>query len=234
MIKKIDGNNFKTRVVNSSRKWRLPNPSKYPQWFDKRCHYLDGLYSSLVHFKPKYCLEIGTHKGDNSTAIFQKYFDDYMPDGILITLDIVPCENLNYKNVKQILVTPHHERIYETCGGNGTWFSEDTRFNKAQDGRTAIDINCEKIKNEINAIGFDSFDFSFLDGDHERESFLGDMETSLRLVSDPGYIMIDDTKEEYHPCCHIFQEEIRTSGKYEIYDFDDWEDFVGCSIIWKK
>lgn len=234
MIKKVDGNNFKTRVVNSGPKWRLPHPPKYPKWFNKRCHYLDGLYSSLVYFKPKYCLEIGTHKGDNSTAIFQKYFDDHMPEGVLITLDIVPCQNLNYENVKQILVTPHHERIYETCGGNGAWFSEDTEFKKAKDGKTSIDINCEKIKNEINAMGFDSFDFSFLDGDHERESFLGDIETSVRLVSDPGYIMIDDTKEEYHPCCHIFQEEIRTSGKYEIYDFDDWEDFVGCSIIWKK
>ena len=86
MIKKVEGNNFRTRTVNSKPKWRLPNPPKYPEWFDKRCHYLDGLYSSLVHYQPKFCLEIGTHKGDNSTLVFQKYFDTHMPDGRLITL----------------------------------------------------------------------------------------------------------------------------------------------------
>ena len=102
MIKKIVGNSFRTRIVNSGPKWRLPHSPKYPQWFNKRCHYLDGLYSSLVHFRPKYCLEIGTHKGDNSTAIFQKYFDDHMPEGVLITLDIVPCQNLNYEAAKSL------------------------------------------------------------------------------------------------------------------------------------
>ena len=60
------------------------------------------------------------------------------------------------------------------------------------------------------------------------------METANNLLSEKGVIMIDDTKEEYHPCCHIFQEEIRTSGQYEVYDFDDWSDFIGCSIIWRK
>ena len=83
-------------------------------------------------------------------------------------------------------------------------------------------------------MGFKDFDFCFLDGDHEKESFLGDMATADTLLSEKGVIMIDDTKEEYHPCCHIFQEEIRNSGKYEVYDFDDWADFVGCSIVWRK
>ena len=230
MIKNTSNNNFKTRTINSKAKWRLPNPPKYPQWFNKQCHYLDALYSSLVHFKPKYCLEIGTHMGDNSTKVFQKYFDNHMPEGLLITLDIVPCENLNYKNVKQVLVNPHHNKIYETCGAGGRWFSSDVNFNSED----SVKNNVDKISNFISEIGFESFEFCFLDGDHERESFLGDLDTSSRLLSSGGHIMIDDTKEEYHPCCHIFQEEIRTSGKYNVYDFDDWDKFVGCSIVWKK
>jgi hypothetical protein len=230
MIKKIEGNNFRTRVVNSGPKWRLPWPPKYPQWYNKRCHYLDGLYSSLVHFKPKYCLEIGTHKGDNSTAVFQKYFNKFMPEGVLITLDIVPCEGLSLKNVNQVLVSPHHERIYESCGASGKWFDS----NKSFDPTNSVLKNCKKITDFTKKLDFSSFDFCFLDGDHEKESFLGDMETANNLLSEKGVIMIDDTKEEYHPCCHIFQEEIRTSGQYEVYDFDDWSDFIGCSIIWRK
>ena len=124
MIDRIN-KNFKTRTVNSGPKWRLPWPPKYPDYYDKQCHYLEGLYSTLVHLKPKYCLEIGTHKGDNSTAIFQKYFDDHCPEGLLITLDIKACDNLNYQNVKQVLVYPHHERILETCGAGGRWFNQD-------------------------------------------------------------------------------------------------------------
>ena len=232
MINKINGNSFRPRTVNSGPKWRLPHSPKYPQWFNKQCHYLDGLYSSLVHFKPKYCLEIGTHKGDNSTAVFQKYFDEHMKDGKLITLDIVPCPGLNFKNVSQILVSPHHDRIYETCGGNGKWFNKDTNFNK--DSKNSVNMNCDKIENFMKAVDIEKFDFAFLDGDHERESFLGDIDTCLRLVKNSGHIMIDDTKEEFHPCCHIFQEEIRTNENYEVYDFDDWNEFIGCSIIWRK
>lgn len=232
MIKKIEGNHFKTRTVNSGPKWRLPHPPKYPQWYNKTCHYLDGLYSALIHYKPKYCLEIGTHKGDNSTQVFQKYFNDFMPEGRLITLDIVPCVGLDEKNITQVLVQPHHKRIYETCGHSGKWFSEDVKFSDTGN-KSSIEFNCETVKEVMSTYSMDSFDFCFLDGDHERESFLGDLETSLNLLSNEGKIMIDDTKEEFHPCCHIFQEEVRTSGKYGIYDFDDWEDFIGCSVIWK-
>jgi hypothetical protein len=80
--------------------------------------------------------------------------------------------------------------------------------------------------------GISGFDLAFIDGDHERESFLGDLEMCMSLTASPHRVLIDDTKEEYHPCCHIYQEEIKTSKKYETYDYDNWERFVGCSLIW--
>ena len=234
MIKRIEEESFKTRRINSASKWRLSRPPKYKDWFDKDCHYLSALYSSLVHYKPKYCLEIGTHKGDNSTLIFEKYFENHMPDGHLVTLDIVPCKGLNKNKITQVLVQPHHKRIYETCGGkNGSWFSKDTSF-LSIDENDIVEHNVRTIQEAMSKLSIDNFDFCFLDGDHERESFLGDLETCLKVSSKGSPIMIDDTKEEIHPCCHIFQEEIKPSGKYHVYDFEDWNQTVGCSIIREK
>jgi hypothetical protein len=223
---------FKTRTVNSGPKWRLPWPPKYPDYYNKTCHYLDALYSTLVQMNPKYCLEIGTHKGDMSTAVFQKYFNEHRSDGLLITLDIKRCEGLSHPNVEQVLVYPHHKRIYETCGADGRWFSESELPNDFKNvTTTSVQKNTEIVREAMQKHEIEGFDLAFIDGDHERESFLGDLEMCMSITSDPHYVLIDDTKEEYHPCCHIYQEEIKTSGKYTTYDFDNWERFVGCSLV---
>ena len=184
---------------------------------------------------PKYCLEIGTHKGDMSTAIFQKYFDNHRPDGLLITLDINPCNDLDLKNVEQVIVYPHHNRIYETCGANGSWFSEtDLPDDFKTASASSVQTNTDIVRLAMDKHNISGFDLAFIDGDHERESFLRDIEMCMSITSDPHYVLIDDTKEEYHPCCHIYQEEIKPSSEYETYDFDNWDRFVGCSLVWKS
>jgi predicted O-methyltransferase YrrM len=83
------------------------------------------------------------------------------------------------------------------------------------------------------SLGIEKFDLAFIDGDHERESFLKDVQICENLLKDPKIMIIDDTKEEIHPCCHVYFDEIKMSEKYETYDFDDWNRFVGMSIVTK-
>jgi len=69
---------------------------------------------------------------------------------------------------------------------------------------------------------------------HERESFLADIQICKSILTDPGIMIIDDTKEELHPCCHVYQNEIKNSEEYICYDYDNWNVFVGMSIIKRK
>ena len=55
-------------------------------WKIEHRRFRDALFGSLVHLKPKYCLEIGTHIGQ-STEVFQKYFDEHQPDGVVVTVE---------------------------------------------------------------------------------------------------------------------------------------------------
>jgi len=220
---------FNLRKVNGkTRKSNL----KYPENFNKECHYLEALYSTLIQIKPKYCIEIGTHKGDNSTKVFQEYFDNYCNEGLLITLDIVPCSNLNYKNVKQVLVYPHHQNITTTCGANGKWFAErDLKNDYRRMINKTVSENINIVKKEMEKNKIDFFDFAFIDGDHEIESIKNDMKICKDLTRFPHYTIIDDTKEEIHPCCHYYQEVIKNDSDMTCYDFDDWNVFVGASLV---
>jgi hypothetical protein len=223
-----------TRVVNSKLRWRLPTQPRFPSFFNKECYYLDALYSTLVELNPRFCLEIGTHDGKNSTRVFQKYFSEVRPDGRLITLDIKKIDDLGYSNVSQVIVYPHHENIYKTCGASGRWFNEkDLKQNYKNKIKSSVSNNVEIIKNEMEKHKIKSFDLSFIDGDHEKSSFMMDIETCLEL-SPESWILIDDTKEEFHPCCHVYHDDIKKSGKFETYDFENWDRFVGMSMIRSK
>jgi len=224
------------RRINSANKWqsRHKGPPRFPQYYDKDCHYMTGLWATLLQLKPRYCLEIGTHDGTNSTRVFSEYLRLYRPDGALVTVDIVPCKNLPSGNISQVIGVPHHEMIKSTCGGNGWISSSDLPDDLSAASSNSVTINSDRIKIAMKDLEIDQFDFAFIDGDHERVSFLKDIEICESLLSDRKIMMIDDTKEESHPCCFVYHEEIRGSGAYECYDFEDWEKFVGMSLISRK
>ncbi len=185
------------------------------------CYYLDALYSTLVQLRPKTCLEIGTHTG-NTAKVFQEYFDLFCPDGTLVTCDIKRYVDLSHlKNVKQVIVSHHIPSIRRYH--NIT--EEEIVFNHSDSVRTNTEI--------VGSI-FKTYDFAFIDGDHTRESFLRDVEICENLLIEPKIILIDDTKEPVHECMKVYEEEIKKSEKYNCYDFEDWKNFVGSSLVIKR
>jgi len=232
---KIEENHygFHPRRINSASKWdqKYDHDPIYPEYYDKKCHYLDALYATLVQLKPNYCLEIGTHDGKGSTRVFEKYLKEVNPDAHLITLDVMPCSNLpKHPNIEQVIVAPHHARIAETCGNRGNWFVQDdlAHFDKLEN---SINENLKLVSEKMKEMGIEKFDIAFIDGDHEEESFLNDIELCKQLTAAPHYLLLDDTKEELHPCCHIYHAQIKDSESYECYNFEDWNHFVGMSLV---
>lgn len=185
------------------------------------CNYLKALFNTLVHFKPKRCIEIGTHTG-NTTKVFQKYFDKYMPDGLLVTCDIKKYVDLsNLKNVKQVIVAHHIPNI-----------DSIHRVEKHEllfaDYKNSVKTNVNILK-QISPI----YDFAFIDGDHTKDSFLKDIEICENVLTPPQLMLIDDTKEHFHECSKVYHEVFKNNENYESYDFEDWHQFVGCSLIKK-
>ena len=82
---------------------KIDKPNQFESAGVPSRHFRDALYASLLHVKPKYCLEIGTHIGQ-STAVFQRYFEEHEPQGVVVTVDITKLVNIKSDNVKQILL----------------------------------------------------------------------------------------------------------------------------------
>jgi hypothetical protein len=93
-----------------------------------------------------------------------------------------------------------------------------------------LEANCEILGGELNKVGADYFDFCFVDGDHNRTSFLRDLDIVKRLSRPPQFALLDDTKDEVHECAGIYQKELVDEVGH--YDFEDWPIFVGVSLIW--
>ena len=187
----------------------------------------EALFSSLVHLKPKYCLEIGTHIGQ-STEVFQKYFDEHQPDGVVVTVDIHKYKNIESKNVKQLIVHPHVNN------------SADWHYVKNEElldhNVDSVVKNTELIKESIRNFSATQFDFCFLDGDHQRESVIKDFAISRSLLKEPQYILFDDTEDDGggHDSVDVYNE-IVAEEKYNIYDFSkEWNVYCGCALIWNK
>ena len=193
----------------------------------RNCYYKVGLLNTLIKLKPKLCLEIGTHLG-GTAKIFEYYFKKYRPDGILITCDIKCYIKLNSKYIRQVIVYPHINNIedYHKVTKNELLPAYEDHL------ENSVKANCEIIKKELSKIRASSFDFYFIDGDHTRISFLKDIEIAKALSTPPHYILLDDTKEEDHECCFVYQNELKL--KFNHYDFDDWLIFVSMSLIWDK
>jgi hypothetical protein len=193
----------------------------------KKCYYKTALLNTLIKLKPKICLEIGTHLG-RTTEIFDYYFKKYQPEGILITVDIRKYVDLKNNRIKQVLVYPHVANIaqYHDVAPNQMLADYKDHFNDS------VKANCEILKRELKKIGAKVFDFSFVDGDHQRTSFLRDLEIVKRLSRPPHYALLDDTKDKEHESAFIYQKEL--IDKFNHYDFEDWPIFIGMSLIWDK
>lgn len=194
----------------------------------RECWYKTALLNTLITLRPKVCLEIGTYYG-GTTAIFEQYFRDYMPDGILITADIKKYIDLSsHKRVRQVLVYPHIQNIsrYHDVSKAEMLPHTDIILNDS------VDANVKILRKELRAIGKKMFDFAFIDGDHTEKSFLRDLEIIKQVCRAPHYALLDDTKEALHECYRTYREKVRT--KYNHYEFEDWPIFVGMSLIWDK
>ena len=211
-----------TRRVNN-RVSSMRNPHNR----DKMCVYRKALFNTLERFRPKVCIEIGTHTG-NTTKVFQDYFDRYRPDGVLITCDIKKFADFsNLKNVRQVLVAHHTENVQKF---HPAVTDAELVHKPSESVKTNIDI----IRKELLDAGEELADFAFVDGDHQTQSIINDMAIVEALLKDPKLILIDDTKEEIHECSLYYETSIRGSDDYIAYDFDDWKQFVGCSLVMKK
>ena len=186
----------------------------------EKCFYQKALYNTLIEIRPKFCLEIGTNTG-NTAKIFQKYFDQYMHDGILVTCDIKKYVDLQLKNVKQVIVSHHIHDI-------------EKYHNVEKSTLQYVHTNSVNINTGILSNYCQNYDFAFIDGDHTKESFLKDLEICNKLLKSPKVMLIDDTKEPIHDCSSVYKESIKTNSLYECYDFEDWNQFVGCSLIKEK
>jgi hypothetical protein len=191
------------------------------------CYYRTALLNALVRIRPRVCLEIGTYKGVTS-RVFEHYFSKYEPKGVLITTDIRRYADISSDRVRQVIVYPHVANI--------THFHDVTREQMLPDAdahvNDSLEANCAILRSEMKKIGAGVFDFSFVDGDHQRTSFLRDLEIVRALSRPPHYALLDDTKDETHECATIYQEEL--INRVSHYDFDDWPIFVGVSLIWSQ
>ena len=196
-------------------------------WRNDNRKFREALFACLVQFKPKVCLEIGTHLGQ-STEVFQNYFDEYQPDGIVVTVDIHKYKDIESKNVKQLIVHPHVNN------------SSDWHYVKNEElldhNVDSVVKNTELIKESIRNFSANQFDFCFLDGDHQRESVIKDFAISRSLLKEPQYILFDDTEDDGggHDSVDVYNE-IVAEEKYNIYDFSkEWNVYCGCALIWNK
>lgn len=182
----------------------------------------DALYSTLVYLKPKYCLEIGTFHG-KSAEVFQKYFDIFCTDGLLITIDIHKYVDLSWAdNIKQLIVHPHIQNSSE-------WHYVDNNQILPYTA-DSVTQNIAQIKTEIS----NQFDFCFLDGDHTMESVTRDFQIARQLLSQPQYILFDDIDSEPHDSVKYYNQFIKNNNEYNVYSFDNWTKWVGAALVSNK
>ena len=202
----------------------IDKPNQFPPAGKPDRHFRDALYASLLHVKPKYCLEIGTHIGQ-STAVFQKYFNEHQPDGLVVTVDITKLVNIDSENVKQVIVHPHvsNSEDYHRVDNNLLTHNTDS-----------VEKNTALIKEAIRNYPTNFFDFCFLDGDHQKQSVINDFKISRNVLGGSQYILLDDTEEEHHDSKRVYQE-IVSSESHNVYDFSkEWGCYCGCALLWDK
>ena len=184
-------------------------------------YYLDGLYATLQHYSPKYCVEIGTNHG-RSARVFQKYFDEHEPNGMLITCDIKKYVDLNLPNVKQIIVHPH-------VNNSTKWhFVNEEEILKMENWQENVNIAKKALE---QLVGQAYFDFAFIDGDHQLDSVKADINVCLDLLGNKKVILLDDTEEFEHDVASFFHDVIKKQEEIKTYEFEDWSRTVGAAVL---
>jgi hypothetical protein len=200
----------------------------------KQCFPNTALLATLIALKPKYCLEIGTNKGDkvSSSQVFFDYFNYYQEDGYLITTDIKIYEDHPRSNISKLIVYPHtnYNEIKKLHNVNKEELLPDFEVKHIK----SVENNIKIISNEMDKLGIELFDFAYIDGDHEQESFRKDLEICLNLVKDPRFILCDDVKDPEHPCCIYFREKIKNNPLFGVYEFEDWDKEASLGLLWIK
>ncbi len=195
---------------------RYPSDGNSPQDFRV------SIYNVLVHLKPKYCLEIGSHLFQSS-HVFHDYFKNYCPEGYLITCDIKKYCDFDSKHIIFTKVYPHTRKILD-------WHAvreEDMLANALSEENlnNSTQHNIALLLIELTKLGVTAFDFCFLDGDHTETSFRKDLEIALTLTKPPHYILIDDIDQNNHECSRVYHEEVKNNYcNYEL---------SGMSLIWR-
>lgn len=190
----------------------------------KLSHHQTALMNTLIKFKPRYCLEIGTYYGATA-KVFDHYFRKFRADGLLITADIKRYADLTTPHVKPVLVYPH----VNNPGDIHFVKPEELLTGYKNHSRDSVRANSDILRKELEILGGTAFDFAYIDGDHQEISFLKDLEIAVRLLAPGSRILIDDIKEECHECAATYQQKIAPCITH--YDFDDWPIFAGLGLV---
>lgn len=190
-------------------------------------HYRSALLQVLRYLKPKRCLEIGTHYGE-STKVFQKYFNEMMPDGHLVTCDIRDYIN-NYSSMPNV----EFRQVYAHNPDVEFWH----RVTDHQMLPNWRDV--DSFQENLRILTGDSpYDFAFVDGDHTFVSCRNDIKIAVALTQAPHYIFMDNINDEAHDSVRVFWDEIHPSPEWETYTFDNWtcdgSQAVDFALMWRK
>lgn len=186
-------------------------------------YYRHALFETLKYLRPQYCLEIGTNHGA-STTVFQRYFDEYMEEGWLITCDIKIYNKFNLPNVSQL-------QVHSWIDNPSDWHVVKDEELLHNDNRSNLQI----IIDEMKEVGIPNFDLIFIDGDHTEVSVKADMLMCSTLPhSYPRYTLLDDTDNKDHDVSRVYTDVIKKNKMLNTYDYDNWEKWVGASLIWEK
>lgn len=194
----------------------------------KKRYYLDSLYNSLVELKPKICLEIGTHYG-GSSAVFQEYFNEFMQDGRLITCDIRSYTDLsNLPNVTPVIVHPHADNMssHHIVNQESLLPVPESPIDNIRLVLTAL---CGSLPKNGKV-----FDFAFIDGDHQVISATKDIAIAEYMLKPGCPFLLDDVDEEYHELSKYYHETMKSSDRWDIYDFEDWLVTTGTALLYPK
>jgi predicted O-methyltransferase YrrM len=140
----------------------------------------ERMYKYIVKYKPKQCVEIGTHRA-RSAIFIGRLLENW--DGVLSTID-------PYRD----FIIDDGTLLFE--GRSPEWFREDAQNNITNAG-LADRITMIRLPSVEGALKFmdDSLHLLYIDGDHSREAIAADIRAWDRKVRKGGIILIDDWEE---------------------------------------
>lgn len=149
--------------------------TQYPNWFKVAAiHYFNKNLVSLKD-KPLKCLQLGAYTGDATEWLFENVLTH--PDSVLIDVDTwegsdeLLHKSMDWSSVEDVYTSRHQDKI------------DSGRLKKFK-GTTDDFFQSEE--------GSQTFDFIYVDADHEASSTLKDGLNALYRVSPGGLLVFDD------------------------------------------